>query len=307
MSTQPIRDTCPPAEQLAAYVDGVLPPAERAVVEKHLATCEDCYEEVAATLAFLAERAGGELVGAGPAVHVAPSLLRAPAKAPRWLIALAAAVPVAVGLWFAASGRAPEADPAAAAALAWSVELGGPAFQAAAAAQAWVPSSTLGFAGSSTPTQRAFRFGVHLTDAAVALAAGNEARWQGALAEVERLVPSAGELATQSARTAAAPPPPRRAALAALATLARQPAPAAFDLGAWVETARLAAVAGPAPSPLLVQPGFWSRLDALRAAPGLASEPAAVRALDTLAARRPVGDADAAAIAEACEQVLLLY
>lgn len=39
-------DTCPEAEELAAYLDGRLTPAERTSVERHLARCADCRDVV---------------------------------------------------------------------------------------------------------------------------------------------------------------------------------------------------------------------------------------------------------------------
>ena len=58
-----------PEDQLAGYVDGSLPPAERAVVDAHVSTCDVCREEVA--LATAAAAALGTLprsVAAPPAV-----------------------------------------------------------------------------------------------------------------------------------------------------------------------------------------------------------------------------------------------
>jgi hypothetical protein len=37
-------DTCPSLEDIAAYLDGMLPPEERARVTRHLADCPDCFE-----------------------------------------------------------------------------------------------------------------------------------------------------------------------------------------------------------------------------------------------------------------------
>src|SRR5213079_535730 len=44
-------DGCPEPEQLAAFIDGGLPPAERTAVERHLFACEDCRGIVADTVA----------------------------------------------------------------------------------------------------------------------------------------------------------------------------------------------------------------------------------------------------------------
>lgn len=37
-------DACPPLEDIAAFLDGTLPPEERARITEHLARCESCYE-----------------------------------------------------------------------------------------------------------------------------------------------------------------------------------------------------------------------------------------------------------------------
>jgi len=50
-------------ENIAAYVDDELGPAERAELEAHLADCTACREQVAA------ERRLGELFAALPALH----------------------------------------------------------------------------------------------------------------------------------------------------------------------------------------------------------------------------------------------
>jgi anti-sigma factor RsiW len=43
-------DACPEPEQLAAYIDGGLPPAERTTVERHLVGCADCRDVVGETV-----------------------------------------------------------------------------------------------------------------------------------------------------------------------------------------------------------------------------------------------------------------
>ena len=47
------------AEELAAFLDGMLPPAERKRVVRHLAACEDCYWVFRESLGFLACRGWG--------------------------------------------------------------------------------------------------------------------------------------------------------------------------------------------------------------------------------------------------------
>ena len=44
-------DACPDAEQLAAYIDGMLDPAERTQIEAHLVSCADCRDIVGDTVA----------------------------------------------------------------------------------------------------------------------------------------------------------------------------------------------------------------------------------------------------------------
>lgn len=43
---------CPSAEDLAAYIDGVLPKDEAARITEHLASCEECYEVYAGAVRF---------------------------------------------------------------------------------------------------------------------------------------------------------------------------------------------------------------------------------------------------------------
>src|SRR5262245_15997523 len=43
-------DACPEPEQLAAYIDGTLAPAERTTVERHLVDCADCRDVVGETV-----------------------------------------------------------------------------------------------------------------------------------------------------------------------------------------------------------------------------------------------------------------
>src|SRR5262245_46482553 len=49
-------DACPDPEQLAAYVDGGLPPDERTVVERHLVECADCRDILTGAVAAAPSR-----------------------------------------------------------------------------------------------------------------------------------------------------------------------------------------------------------------------------------------------------------
>jgi len=53
-----VEETCPDDEELAAFLDGILPPAERARVVRHLAGCEDCYWVFVESLLFLTHGEG---------------------------------------------------------------------------------------------------------------------------------------------------------------------------------------------------------------------------------------------------------
>src|SRR5262245_15099757 len=82
-------DACPEPEQLAAFIDGTLAPAERTPVEQHLVACGDCRDIVAETIAerppdtvqrprravFKWVAAGGGLVAAAASVLL---MLRGP-------------------------------------------------------------------------------------------------------------------------------------------------------------------------------------------------------------------------------------
>jgi Putative zinc-finger len=106
----------PEAEELAAYIDGVLGPEEASRVTEHLAECADCYHIYSETVEFQLESeaepsaenvfpfpgGGGEKATGPPATEVRRSSSRTAAMAPRlrWLAA-AALVVVGAGLgWY---------------------------------------------------------------------------------------------------------------------------------------------------------------------------------------------------------------
>lgn len=311
MSTKLQREiSCPSAEDLAEYVDGGLAQANRAVVEDHLATCEDCFEQMSATLAFQAERTGGR----GGRVDTRS---RQRAWMGSWPLAAAASALLAFALFLALNGPGSnlETDPELAARLAEVDRLGGPAALARAAEQTWDEvGAAKSFDSRLSPEQTGFRLGVHSYDGAITLAASNEAAWLATLASLQRLLPASDAATAALTRLSSSTEREKRSRnLALLASLARKVQPSAFDLGLLVESARLAAVASSTETkaaPLLVEPETWSRLDDLRRIAALTAEPAVARSLATLAAMRPsdgVTGSDAVELAEACQEIILLY
>jgi len=89
---------CPTDEELAAFLDGMLPAAERARITAHLADCESCFEVFAGAIHFQQEAAGIE--GGDrtvlPFVPRKTKLLR-----PWWWGSLAAVALLSIGLAFA--------------------------------------------------------------------------------------------------------------------------------------------------------------------------------------------------------------
>src|ERR1700730_4346214 len=90
---------------LHAYLDGELPPPERAALEGHLAQCAPCRATLVEERALL-ERASALLGSAGPAERAAPpfeQLRRSPRRSPwrvRTPVAWAASIALALGLGY---------------------------------------------------------------------------------------------------------------------------------------------------------------------------------------------------------------
>ena len=294
------QEPCPSAAMLAAYLDGKLMRAERGVVERHVANCEDCFEQLAGAMAFQLEE-----VGQGSLVHH-PSV---PGRTARWRIAaVAAAVIAAVALWSAVRERtgvrgAPEA-------LAWADRLGGAAELKIAATLPWSDAGGgLAFGGALPPTKRAFRLGVHLLDARVALAAQEREAFVAAVERAAPLLPrtAEGEAAAivERLRRPASGTPGLRADLDRLAGAAGAIDPSAFELGAWAEAGRLGSQ-GRATGFLASE--LAARLDELAAAPA-AADPAVGRELEAIRralADRRVGAGELPDLERAFERLLLL-
>ena len=256
-----MNEPCPSAEMLAAYGDGKLTPAERREVEKHIAACEDCFELFAGAAAYRLEQAAD-----GAAVpHPSSGRMRLR----RWYAAAAAAA-IVVAVWAVVRQQATTASGGAVGPPAQPVErqLRSAAAREspprkcspwckgwAAARSSTPPRRELGTttAGArlrrALPTsKRAFRLGVHLLDARVALEAEDEERCDAALDRAARLLPPQG--GTTELIDGCEVLPRRAASLDAVPISTGWPlpyaasTPQAFDLGAWAEAGRLAALGG---------------------------------------------------------------
>lgn len=182
----------PPAETLAAFVDGRLARAERRAVIEHLDACPDCYEVFAETARFLQdEEPRGEVVPIGRESD-RPRFLR-PLY---WTAAAIAAVLLAVVI---VPGLLPDGEPAAdeellTARLAGSLEnpevAAGAVMETARAPETNVQvPSVLGMGPLTLGRPSIFRVGVRLTDLRVAVAAGDRVAARRAGADLEPLTP----------------------------------------------------------------------------------------------------------------------
>lgn len=272
--------TCPELEDLAAFLDRRLAPAERDRIAAHLAECDRCYELFTESRRFLEEEAKGGVVAAG-AFGAGGRLRRGLAAA-----ATAAAIVAAVVVWGPFGGRAGGAGEAAAR-LTERVDLllagaGRPPAAALVAPRSW--SESRGAAGGRSAPARAFRLGVLLVDLETAVRTGERERALELLPGIERLVGGLELpdliLATyreldrglRQGEESEALSDLCRAAAAEVASGAGEES--LFDLGSWAEATRLAVAGGtrrPSPPPGLGElPG-----GELRAAAGRAAELAA--------------------------------
>jgi hypothetical protein len=291
-------EPCPNAETLAAYGDGKLSPAERREVEKHLAACEDCFELFAGSAAF---RLGD--AESSPVIELSQRQ-----RAPRrwWRAAVAAAV-VATGVWVLVPRQLGKPT-APAEVLAFAERLGGTDELRDAAAHSWRGGVGVGFSGPSG-AKRAFRLGVHLFDARVALVAHDADHWLTALDEANLLVASGSESARildglrggDGARGGSAA---NRKDLDQLVRLVREPAPEAFDFGAWAEAGRLAALGGRG---TFLNSEIARRIDTASRAAG--DDPLLAREIATIRGAlgdRQVSAAELSALERSFRQIILL-
>lgn len=292
-------EPCPNAETLAAYGDGKLIPSERRTVEKHLATCEDCFELFAGAATFRLEETESL-----PLTELQPA-----ARRPlRWLTTAAAAAVVLVGVWVVV-GHQREQSTAGSEVLALADGLGGGTELQAAAGRAWNGGGAgLGFVGTLPDDKRAFRLGVHLLDARVALDARDGERWDAALENAAALLTRGSESASvaEKLRSGGGSFDDRdERNLDQLAALARSPAPDSFDLGAWAEAGRLAALGG---RTKLLESKLAQRLDTVSRA--AANDPAVASAVDAI--RGALGDHQVSAgelgpLERSFEQLILVH
>jgi hypothetical protein len=232
-----MNEPCPTAKTLADYGAGKLTPDERREVEKHVVACEDCFELFAAAAVYRSEKAAER----APIAHAA-------AKRPRlrwWYAAAAAAMALAV--WGVVRQHSTTVG-SGGEVLDLVRGLGEGEQLEAAATRAWSDDGGgLGFGSGLPMSKRGFRLGVHLFDARVALEAGDEERLAAAFGRAALLLPSeddGAEIVERLRRSAADKrgQSGHRADLDRLATAARSLDPQAFDLGAWAEAGRLAAL-----------------------------------------------------------------
>jgi len=299
--------TCPSAETLAQYLDGSLSPAQRVKVESHIAGCEDCFEQVAAVAVLETEREHAEGARAGEVAILTP----APARTRWWAAAVAAVVIVGIGWGWWATAMAVRRQ-AAAASLAWAERLGGEQDLRTAAARRWRDEGqALAFGGPLPADKHSFRLGAHLLDARTALAAGDDTAWAEAIGTVASLLAGADGAIAQRLATARRLARPRQRTgdldmeLEKLAVTARAADPIAFDLGAWAEAGRLAALGGN--RTLFASPTYRARLDEFARhlpAGGADQELAVIRAR---LQGGPPSPAELADLARAFETILLKY
>jgi len=91
-------DACPDPEQLAAFIDGGLPPDERTLVEEHVADCPECRDILGGSAESLDEIQ--ELIGPSRARMIRPTPPAPHRRAKlKWLIGAGIALPAAAAVF----------------------------------------------------------------------------------------------------------------------------------------------------------------------------------------------------------------
>lgn len=247
----PSTHPCPDLEDLAAFADGRLAAGRRAAVVEHLASCEGCYEVYAETLRVSEELAAVEDEPAND--ELAPVVVHP--RSFRWAwpaaaaLAAAAAIVLVLRLPDFLSTSRTSGELVAAAGIGPESRLGNEWD-----VHGWTETrgSTNPY-GRLSPEERWFRIGVRVVDLRGALAIGGRDVASGIVAQIVLLLESE-EFAIQNIlyepmREALESDAPTES-LIEMGSQAEEhlfPENAAyFELGKWVEAARLAAIAGEA-------------------------------------------------------------
>ena len=158
-----VTDTCPPLEDIAAFLDGKLSEGERARIVAHLADCESCYSVFAGAARFQLEEEDEADKESEEAAVVVPFRRRNHLP---WIAAAALAALLLIGLALIPRlYRAYETMPVFA-----SAELVPEGVLASAEATRWTEGITRGDPGLSDTYKAAeFLVGVHLVDLHLAL------------------------------------------------------------------------------------------------------------------------------------------
>jgi hypothetical protein len=225
--------TCPDAEQVAAFVDGGLPEAERAAVERHIARCARCYEVFSGTLAIVQEEDDAPTRGEDATPRAVPSSIRSV-----WLLLAAVIACLAVGGILYRSSR-----PATATA---ADVLHGLTVSTSSAVEPWSVSVVRGPESTDSAPVSAFEIGVLMADLhALDRAGDREAmrpRWMRLAALLKTagfLDDAAAQARTEAGRTVGSSAP---ALDAILLQLAERFDPSELAAGAWTEAGRLSAL-----------------------------------------------------------------
>lgn len=310
---------CPSAEEIGAYLAGGLSAADRARLEEHFASCEECYETVRAVAAWQEESAGekGKVAAmvAGTVVpldggHEVRHRRRGVPMALAALLLVALAFPV-----YRSFTRLPTLDTGA------LVAAPPAAYAGDRQALTWKGESFKG--GSSTaglPTfERSFRLGVLAMGVETGLEAGDADLTLDAAQRIHLLLQDTPSLAparrgyedllagVAEAQPPFAPAAFREPAAAAEAALAKAANPVFFDLGRWTAAGRLAAIYEDA--------GYFQRPEVRRFAARLPRQKAdvdprvlsEVRAIKEILERASLDAEDLTEIRRRFEEILGVY
>lgn len=250
-AASPPEGTCPSAEDLAAYIDGVLDEVETGRVTAHLADCEDCYAVYSGALRFLLESESEEGGNVVPFPQPPPKTDRRPWLQPWYQIAALLLVGVGTGVYFQLLHTPPALKTAEVAA---PIPNRPQVFDDTRGL--WTGPVYRGGEGETDVTldAAAFRTGVQLVNLQVSLQAEKKDEAQNAIAAILGLL-DAGlltddlkkkyEALTGSLEGAGRPPSSFLPEASRLAEETRDIFDAgSLDFGQWVEAARLASAAG---------------------------------------------------------------